>query len=364
MAGISKKHRRNKNGTMLTRYVITYRDIYGKQHTAGCYKTKAEAQAHLAEFDCINPDIEEITFEQMFTLFKETVLPRYSHTTQTTYKLYMDKHLSKLYPMKYKKTTSIALQQFINEIETNNSPYVAELCLKIANSVCNYAIKHKLIKENKFLAVEKVIVSPQDKYHLTEAQEKDVLKCCKKLYPKYYALLYTLMGTGMRIGEVLALDIADLDVENKCFKVNKQYTKGKLKLGTKNPARKVKMLSRRVYIAKDVVKVLQEHIKTLPTGTTLLFPSKVNKYINVENFRSRVWKPLLIYAGITDRVRLHDLRGSYADIALTRTANIKFIQNQLGHRKSQTTLDIYTQNSQDMVDKALGSMDDILNGDC
>ena len=76
-----------------------------------------------------------------------------------------------------------------------------------------------------------------------------------------------------------------------------------------------------------------------------------------------MWKPLLIYAGITDRVRLHDLRGSYADIALTRTANIKFIQNQLGHRKSQTTLDIYTQNSQDMVDKALGSMDDILNGD-
>lgn len=55
------------------------------------------------------------------------------------------------------------------------------------------------------------------------------------------------------------------------------------------------------------------------TGTTILFPSKVNKYINVENFRNRVWKPLLIYAGITDRVKLHDLRGSYADIALTRT---------------------------------------------
>lgn len=83
-------------------------------------------------------------------------------------------------------------------------------------------------------------------------------------------------------------------------------------------------------------------------------------YINVDNFRRRVWQPLLVYAEISDRVRIHDLRGSYADIADTKGASIKFIQNQLGHTKAQTTLDVYMKTSQDMIDDALEKMNGIL----
>ena len=69
---------------------------------------------------------------------------------------------------------------------------------------------------------------------------------------------------------------------------------------------------------------------------------------------------MLVYADIKDPVRIHDLRGSYADIALACGASIKFVQNQLGHAKAQTTLDIYAKVNQDMIDRALNSMNGFL----
>ncbi len=359
MAGITRKIRKYKNGKNKVFYTITYRDIFGRQHTSGYYKTRTEAMEHISDFKNINPNVVEITFEEIFKPYIENVLHKYSHTTRATYNLYINIEFKKLFKVKYSKITSLELQKFIDEIENSRSPYVAQLCLKIARAVCNYALKHKLIKENKFLAIDNVIVSPKEKFHLTEAQEKEVLKNCKALYPKYYALFCTLMGTGMRIGELLALEIADINYENRSIRVNKQVTKGKYKDGTKNPARIVKINERDVFITDDIIAVLKEHIKAVPEGIRILFPNQVNSYLNDNNIRKRVWQPLLIYSGITNRIRLHDLRGSYADIAIEHGASIKFIQNQLGHQKAETTLNIYMKNNQDMVDKALKEMNGI-----
>ena len=46
MAGISKKRVKTKNGE-ITKYTITYYDVFGKQHTSGIYDTIKEAKRHL-----------------------------------------------------------------------------------------------------------------------------------------------------------------------------------------------------------------------------------------------------------------------------------------------------------------------------
>ncbi len=114
-----------------------------------------------------------------------------------------------------------------------------------------------------------------------------------------------------------------------------------------------------LYITSDIIVALKEHIETLPESTEILFPSKANGYISADNLRRRVWQPLLVYVGIADRVRLHDLRGLYADIVLQHGASIKFIQNQLGHQKAETTLNIYMKNNPDMIKQALGELEGI-----
>ena len=59
MAGISKKTYKTKKGT-ITRYVITYRDIYGKQHTTGNYATKKEALMDINKYQKTKTDDKNI----------------------------------------------------------------------------------------------------------------------------------------------------------------------------------------------------------------------------------------------------------------------------------------------------------------
>ena len=96
-----------------------------------------------------------------------------------------------------------------------------------------------------------------------------------------------------------------------------------------------------VYFPSSIITLLQTHIEGLPLDCNIIFPNtKYQGYINLENFRRRVWKPLLIASGIDERCRIHDIRGVYVNISLNNGATIKFVQNQLGHAKSQTTLDV------------------------
>lgn len=354
MAGISEVKYHTKKGTV-EKYTVTYRDIYGKQHSKGMYDTKKEAKKHLNEFDNIHPDILDITFGDIFRPFLEYAKTKYSHTTSENYNSYFDNHLSKLSELKYEKVSTLDLETFITDIEQTHSLSVAEMCLKIAKAGVNYAMKHKLVKENKFNSVAKVKVPKKPKFHLTEEQARYVLKCCSEVYPYYHDLILTLLGTGMREGEAFVLNKGAVDLGNQRILIDKQFTKGKLRHIPKGHSQ-----YRYIYLTDDVVDVLEARIKNITDDTMLVFPNNVGSYISDKNFRERVWKPLLVYAEIKDRVRIHDLRGTYADIALSRGASIKFVKNQLGHAKSQTTLDVYARNNTDMIERALAEMDGIL----
>lgn len=51
---------------------------------------------------------------------------------------------------------------------------------------------------------------------------------------------------------------------------------------------------------------------------------------------------------IEELIEIHDLRGSYINMSLSSGLSVKFAQNQAGHSKAQTTLDIYARYNQDM----------------
>lgn len=174
-----------------------------------------------------------------------------------------------------------------------------------------------------------------------------------ELYPKYFPLIYTLVGTGVRIGEVLALEKDDVDFNNKSISIIKQFTKGML-----IPYPKGKR-NRTIIVFEDLLNVLLAHIKQLPSDCKLLFPNGANSYYNDSNIRNRVWIPLLKSIRVNKRVRVHDLRGSYIDTTLANGLSIKFAQGQAGHRKSATTLDVYAKLNNTMKNKAMEVLNDV-----
>lgn len=345
MAGISKKRIKTKTGEKLC-YSITYRDIFGKQHTSGCYDTLREAKKDLWKFEEVKTS-KNITFGQIYKLFLDKAKIKYSPSTYDTYSIYYNKYLKQLDAIKYESVNSIAMQGFFYDLEKSSTPHVSAHCLKLSNAAANYAIKHKLIDKNIFKEVEKPKPPKADINHLTIDELKIVLKACKKVFKSYYPLIYIFIGTGAREGEILALEKTDFNYDEGYIEINKQYTQGRLIYKTKTESS-----NRRIYLFDELKEVLFEHIKTLKPDNPLMFPSKNGTHLHGGNFRKRVFYKLLELCGIDKRVRLHDLRGSYIDMVLSSGLSVKFAQNQVGHARSETTLNVYARNNNDMITSA------------
>ena len=210
-----------------------------------------------------------------------------------------------------------------------------------------------------FNKVEKPEIPKANINHLTVYELKQVLSECKSSYSEYYALLYTFIGTGAREGEIFALKKEDFNYEEKSIRINKQFTRNRLVLKAKTASS-----NRTIYIFNDLAEILKSHIETLDKDNSLLFPNRAGNYINASNFRIRFWYKLLKLCNINKRVRLHDLRGSYIDMVLSSGLSIKFAQNQAGHSKSETTLNVYARNNYDMIAKATRKIDQIFNEKC
>ena len=357
MAGISKKKIKTKKG-VITKYTITYRDIFGKQHTSGLYDTIKEAKKHLTNFENINPEKQNITYGEIFKHYLEKVKKKYAANTICNYTGYYNKYFKEFENVKYDKIDSITWQNFFDDI-AKNSIHIAQVCLKMAKAAVNYSIKHELIESNVFDKIETPELPKPDINHLTIEEIKLILAECKRSYFEYYALLYTFIGTGAREGEIFALTKEDFNYEEKLIRINKQFTRNRLVSKAKTASS-----NRLIYIFDDLAEILKDHIKTLPKDNPLLFPNKSGNYLNPNNLRTRFWQPLLKLCNINKRVRLHDLRGSYIDMVLSSGLSVKFAQNQAGHSKSETTLNVYARNNDDMIAKATERIGNIFSKKC
>jgi integrase len=73
-----------------------------------------------------------------------------------------------------------------------------------------------------------------------------------------------------------------------------------------------------------------------------VFSSTEGDVLRRNNFYTRHFKPALREAGLDHKVRFHDLRHSAASIAIAMNANVKQVQQMLGHTSATVTLDTYS----------------------
>src|SRR2546426_5440669 len=159
------------------------------------------------------------------------------------------------------------------------------------------------------------------------------------LPPAWYPFFLTLVCTGLRLGEALALTWADFDEANGRLWVRRSYYRGAFYLP------KTKRSRRPVDIGDPLLAVLRGVRRarfgaTAAPAAALIFPSRTGRPLIPENLRKRVWRPPLVNAGVK-HVRIHSLRHFYASALIAQGENIKYISSQLGHASVQITVDRY-----------------------
>lgn len=142
--------------------------------------------------------------------------------------------------------------------------------------------------------------------------------------PKHRALLVLMYSAGLRVSEVVSLEIRDLDPERELIRV--RSGKGKKDRYT--------LLSRRA------MQIVQHYISEFGP-TSWLFPgSRPNRHLSVRAAQ-KVVELARSHAGLTARASAHTLRHSFATHLLENGTDIRHIQELLGHSSTRTT-QIYT----------------------
>ena len=150
----------------------------------------------------------------------------------------------------------------------------------------------------------------------------------------YGDFVFFLGVSGLRFGEAVGLTVGDVDGNKvSVTKSISELNGNRITVPTKTGK------SRSVVLPQTVLNRI-EHLLVDRPESELLFTTAKDCPIRHANFRRRVWVPATEAAGLNG-LRIHDLRATAASIAVASGANVKSIQDMLGHASAAMTLDTY-----------------------
>ena len=178
--------------------------------------------------------------------------------------------------------------------------------------------------------------------------------------PRNLGILIALCS-GMRIGEVCALQYSDIDLDRKVIKVSKSIERiylldGKERRGgTKVIIGSPKTLSshREIPIMKDIYPLVKKFAAIARSDYYVCTSSE--KYAEPRVFRNYYRHFILEKVGLKECIKFHGLRHTFASILIENRVDVKTVSSILGHSDVSTTLDVYVHPSEDTKRNAINS---------
>jgi integrase len=196
-----------------------------------------------------------------------------------------------------------------------------------------------LVDAPKIVRTEMRALNADEARHLLRMGQGDRLE----------ALLILALSTGMRSGELLGLTwrAVDFDRGSVAVVASLQPSPEGLRLTEvkTNRSRRVIDIEPRVVAALRRHRAAQEMERRVGSAlwivSDLVFSSELGAPLDGRDLIRKWFRPLLKEAGLPP-IRIHDLRHSYASIALARGVHPKVVQEALGHATIAVTLDLYS----------------------
>ena len=175
--------------------------------------------------------------------------------------------------------------------------------------------------------------SPVSK-HLTIPPVELVWALAAALPARWAAVPIVVAGIGLRPGEVLGLDVADVDFLRQTVTVRQQVTEKRVLGPLKTPAS-----YRTVPLPAVVGEELSRHLAAEGRRAGLFFPAADGRPALLNTF-TVAWRRATAAHGATG-LRLHDLRHCYASFLIADGQSVKTVQKRMGHASAMVTLDVY-----------------------
>jgi tyrosine recombinase XerC len=254
----------------------------------------------------------------------------YSQHTILNYKLDLDDFAKFLAGGPIEKVDYLTLRKYLVLLkEKSLSARSINRKLSSLRSFFKFLTKEGYLKENPTL----VVSSPKLEKHLPKFMTEDeVIKLIESTFSKDKederslrdrAILEAFYSTGMRVSELVGLDIEDMDFIGGIVKVTGKGRKERI-----------------IPIGETAIAAIRKYLDRRKRQASALFLNKNGTRLTARGIGNIVNKYITL-AGIKQGVSTHSLRHSFATHLLNRGADLRTVQELLGHANLSTT-QIYT----------------------
>ncbi|MHB0976162.1 MAG: tyrosine-type recombinase/integrase [Candidatus Aquicultorales bacterium] len=317
-----------------------WRDPEGKQRTKAVGRLKKDAEDYLAQ---VTADLASGTYQRIIEVafsdfverwLKDCATPNVKPSTLDTYSGVTTTHLVPFFgKRKLDSITADSVQRYIAEkLEAGLNAKTIRNHLTLLKSIFKQAVIWGYLKRNPAEYIKAPRAAHREMDFLTPDEIRVFLA---NVDAEHRAFFTTAVLTGMRLGELCALQWGDIDWHSGTIRVRRSIYRGAFV--TPKSKRSIRAIGISPYLRHTLV----EHKLSSPVSDLdLVFCNKLGMPLDQSNLRHRVFEPALRRAGLR-KIRIHDLRHTFASLLIHQGENLKYIQSQLGHASISTTLDRY-----------------------
>ena len=326
-----KAEKDKKTGKWLIQY--RYTDWQGKRRksTKRGFATKREAEEWLRNFLITQKADFDMKFEDFWKMYCADMETRLREHTMRTKKYIVElKILPYFGDKRVNDITAADIRQWQNElIKMGYSPTYLKTINNQLSAIFNYAVRYYDLKSNPCAKAGSMGKSKAEEMDFWTGEEfRKFIDSVMNKRLSYMAFM-TLYWTGMRLGELLALNPKDVDLEKRTITITKSYQRlGKKDVITppKTPKSK-RVITIPEFLAADIKDYIDSSYELQENDR--LFP--ITKYY-LEHEMQRGIKE----SGVK-RIRVHDLRHYHVSLLISMGFSAVSIGNRVGHESVDIT---------------------------
>ena len=306
-----------------------------------------QIQARLALGQVALPERETITLAEYAETWLDHVGQIRKHTTHDDYKKRLDRWiLPAIGAFLLTDITRDKVRAMVtDQLNQGLSPKTASNNVRALSSLLSQAMEDGLIPVNVALKPGKFLPKVSKRRQVNPFTREEVsifLAAVQRYAPRYYPLFLCAVRTGLRLGELLALQWGDLDFRGRFLLVQRNYTHRKVTTPKSGESRRVDMSRELAQVLTDlrVERQLQTSANGWPSIPEWVFCSETGGLLDGDNLRHRAFYALLRVSG-QRKIRFHDLRHTFASLLLQQGESPVYVKEQMGHSSIAITVDLY-----------------------
>ncbi|KYZ68263.1 tyrosine-type recombinase/integrase [Bacillus sp. GZT] len=348
----------DSDGTPIEAVAKYMKSLYNKESSRKTLQTYCTALKHYFTYlEQINTDYQQINFE-VLSNFVAWLRNPYRNNKVIPYKTPLKQNKEKEPKQLSEKTVNHYLTVVVNfyddlyRKDLIDADVVEKVMKQVYSGAGGKGYKSFLEHVNEGKPYSKNILKldePKEKVKIfTKEQVEIIYKATTNTRDKF--LVKLLFETGLRIGEVLSLFIADFNIDYRAGKHKIQLTdRGELPNGGK-----LKTGARTLDISQSLVNLFDEYLYEVIDGY-----NSDHNFVFVKLWGKNPGAPMTysdVYATLKELQRKtgiyitpHLFRHTHGTIYYLQTKNIKIVQERLGHSQIQTTIKYYVHPSDDEI---------------